>query len=61
MVRRRLFCKSAIHESSKLTQRQTTATNWLLNFIIAFITPYMVDVDRGNLQSRVFFIWGSFW
>lgn len=40
---------------------QTTATNWLLNFIIAFITPYMVDEDRGNLQSRVFFIWGSFW
>ncbi|KAM0719064.1 hypothetical protein Q7P37_004969 [Cladosporium fusiforme] len=38
----------------------TTATNWLLNFIIAFVTPYMVDEDEGNLQSRVFFIWGSF-
>ncbi|KAL1582718.1 hypothetical protein WHR41_08585 [Cladosporium halotolerans] len=38
----------------------TTATNWLLNFIIAFVTPYMVDEDQGNLQSRVFFIWGSF-
>ncbi|KAF2721338.1 high affinity glucose transporter RGT2 [Polychaeton citri CBS 116435] len=38
----------------------TTATNWLLNFVIAFITPYMVDEEYGNLQSRVFFIWGSF-
>ena len=38
-----------------------TATCWGFNFIIAFITPSMVDEDRGNLASRVFFIWGSFW
>ena len=52
-----------MHESTKsnTTQHQTTATNWLLNFIIAFITPYMVDEDRGSLESLVFFIWGSFW
>lgn len=37
----------------------TTATNWLLNFVIAFSTPYIVDEEHGNLQSRVFFIWGS--
>ena len=37
----------------------TTATNWLLNFAIAYATPYMVDEDEGNLQSRVFFVWGS--
>lgn len=37
----------------------TTATNWLLNFIIAFITPYIVDEEHGNLGSRVFFIWAS--
>lgn len=37
----------------------TTATNWLLNFAIAFSTPYIVNAEYGNLQSRVFFIWGS--
>jgi hypothetical protein len=41
---------------------QTTATNWLLNFAIAYSTPYMVNSGPGyaNLQSRVFFVWGSF-
>ncbi|KAF1823194.1 MFS transporter [Dissoconium aciculare CBS 342.82] len=38
----------------------TTATNWLLNFAIAYATPYMVNADAANLQSKVFFIWGSF-
>jgi SP family sugar:H+ symporter-like MFS transporter len=41
----------------------TTATNWLLNFAIAYATPYMVN-DGGpgyaNMGSRVFFVWGSF-
>ncbi|KAL2820100.1 general substrate transporter [Aspergillus granulosus] len=37
----------------------STASNWLWNCIIAVITPYMVDADKGNLKSRVFFIWGS--
>ncbi|KAI8950061.1 high-affinity glucose transporter RGT2 [Xylaria longipes] len=37
----------------------TTASNWLLNFIIAFVTPYLVDYgpNYANLQSKVFFIW----
>ena len=35
----------------------TTATNWLLNFAIAYSTPYMVNEEYGNLQSRVFFVW----
>ena len=35
------------------------ASNWLWNCVIAIITPYMVDTDRGNLGVRVFFIWGS--
>ncbi|KAI0207013.1 high-affinity glucose transporter RGT2 [Astrocystis sublimbata] len=37
----------------------TTASNWLLNFIIAFVTPYLVDFGPkyANLQSKVFFIW----
>ncbi|KAJ5825372.1 hypothetical protein N7474_002510 [Penicillium riverlandense] len=37
----------------------STASNWLWNCIIAVITPYMVDSDKGNLGSKVFFIWGS--
>lgn len=27
--------------------------------IIAVITPYMVDKDKGDLKAKVFFIWGS--
>lgn len=40
----------------------TTATNWLLNWGIAYSTPYLVNGGAGNanLQSRVFFIWGGF-
>ncbi|CAI5015592.1 BBT_HP_G0093660.mRNA.1.CDS.1 [Saccharomyces cerevisiae] len=34
-------------------------SNWLFNFVIAFITPYLVDEDRANLKSKVFFIWGG--
>lgn len=29
------------------------------NCIIAVITPYMVDSDKGNLGAKVFFIWGG--
>lgn len=36
-----------------------TASNWLFNFAIAYATPYLVDEDRANLQSKVFFIWGG--
>ncbi|KAI1079856.1 hexose transporter [Whalleya microplaca] len=37
----------------------TTATNWLLNWAIAYSTPYLVDYGDGyaNLQSKIFFIW----
>ncbi|KAF2095166.1 general substrate transporter [Rhizodiscina lignyota] len=40
----------------------TTASNWLLNWAIAYATPYMVNSGPGNanLQSKVFFVWGSF-
>ena len=31
----------------------TTASNWLLNWAIAYSTPYMVDAGYGNLQSKV--------
>ncbi|KAK4151691.1 general substrate transporter [Chaetomidium leptoderma] len=37
----------------------TTATNWLLNWAIAYATPYLVNYGEGyaNLQSKIFFIW----
>ncbi|KAI9714193.1 MAG: hypothetical protein M1812_006414 [Candelaria pacifica] len=40
----------------------TTASNWLLNWAIAYATPYLVNDGAGeaNLQSKVFFIWGGF-
>jgi len=38
----------------------TTASNWLLNWAIAYSTPYMVDKDHAYLRSKVFFVWGSF-
>ncbi|CZS88215.1 probable monosaccharide transporter [Rhynchosporium agropyri] len=39
----------------------TTATNWLLNWAIAYSTPYLVNWGPGNanLQSKIFFIWGT--
>ncbi|KAJ5675991.1 Major facilitator-type transporter ecdD [Penicillium macrosclerotiorum] len=37
----------------------STASNWLWNCIIAIITPYMVDTDKGNLGVKVFFVWGG--
>ncbi|RMZ92308.1 hypothetical protein DV736_g453, partial [Chaetothyriales sp. CBS 134916] len=40
----------------------TTASNWLLNWAIAYCTPYLVNSGPGNanLGSKVFFIWGGF-
>ncbi|EKD18447.1 putative glucose transporter rco-3 [Drepanopeziza brunnea f. sp. 'multigermtubi' MB_m1] len=40
----------------------STASNWLLNFSLAYGTPYLVNSGHGyaNLQARVFFIWGTF-
>ncbi|GAB7346342.1 hypothetical protein MBLNU457_5057t1 [Dothideomycetes sp. NU457] len=40
----------------------TTASNWLLNWAIAYSTPYLVETGPGNagLEAKVFFVWGSF-
>lgn len=42
----------------------STASNWLLNFGIAYGTPYMVGTEDLDgtvaLGSRVFFVWGAF-
>jgi len=37
----------------------TTATNWLLNWAIAYSTPFLVNWGKGNanLQAKIFFIW----
>ncbi|KAH7112951.1 general substrate transporter [Dendryphion nanum] len=37
----------------------STASNWFWNFVIGFITPYMVDSDQANMKSKVFFVWGA--
>ena len=37
----------------------STASNWLWNFVIGFITPYMIDEQYGNLKTKVFFVWGA--
>lgn len=37
----------------------STASNWLWNFVIGFITPYMMNEDQGNLKTKVFFVWGA--
>jgi SP family sugar:H+ symporter-like MFS transporter len=42
------------------TRALLTSNSRLLNWAIAYSTPYMVDADRANLQSKVFFVWGSF-
>ncbi|KAL1799551.1 hypothetical protein ACET3X_003588 [Alternaria dauci] len=37
----------------------STASNWFWNFVIGFITPYMVDEAYGNMKAKVFFVWGA--
>ena len=39
----------------------STATNWLLNWAIAYATPYLINPGKGNanLGKKVFFIWGT--
>ncbi|KAI3318516.1 general substrate transporter [Xylariaceae sp. AK1471] len=40
----------------------STASNWLLNFGIAYGTPFLVNEGTGyaSLGSKVFFLWGAF-
>ncbi|CCD22373.1 glucose sensor NDAI_0A02150 [Naumovozyma dairenensis CBS 421] len=37
------------------------ATNWLINFICAFITPFLVDTGShtSTMGAKIFFIWGG--
>ncbi|ORY88508.1 and other transporter-domain-containing protein [Leucosporidium creatinivorum] len=36
-----------------------TGSNWLNNFILAMITPYITDAGYGNLQAKITFIWAA--
>lgn len=38
----------------------TTATNWFFNWLLAFITPYLVQEQYANIGTNVFWIWGGF-
>lgn len=39
----------------------TAATNWLVNFVFAYITPYLIDTGSHTaaLGNKIFFIWGG--
>lgn len=39
----------------------TAATNWLINFVFAYITPYLIHTvsHTAALGNKIFFIWGS--
>ncbi|KAH8695264.1 putative xylose transporter [Talaromyces proteolyticus] len=39
----------------------STATNWLVNWGLAYAIPYMIDSGKGNLnlQSKIFYIWAG--
>ncbi|EED19623.1 sugar transporter, putative [Talaromyces stipitatus ATCC 10500] len=40
----------------------STASNWLVNFALAYSVPFLIETGTGNLhlQARLFFIWASF-
>lgn len=62
-VRARCLSMTTVSSSILPMNRMLTcgnASNWLLNWAIAYSTPYMTDPDEGNLGSKVFFVWGSF-
>ncbi|GAA5970832.1 hypothetical protein JCM11641_004470 [Rhodosporidiobolus odoratus] len=46
-------------EIAPLCVSLATASNWLNNFIIAIIVPYITDAGYGNLQSKITFIWAG--
>lgn len=37
------------------------ASNWIINFVCAFITPYIIDTNSNTslVGPKIFFIWGS--
>ncbi|KAJ3046285.1 Plasma membrane low glucose sensor [Rhizophlyctis rosea] len=37
-----------------------TASNWFFNWLLAFVTPYLVNPDSANLGPKIAFIWAAF-
>ena len=37
-----------------------TSPQWLFNWLLSFIVPYLTGADYANLGSNVFWIWGGF-
>ncbi|CDK29568.1 unnamed protein product [Kuraishia capsulata CBS 1993] len=55
-----------VGESYSLSVRQkavslTAATNWIVNFVFAYSTPYLVDAGKHTaaLGTKIFFLWGA--
>ena len=58
-------CWAVVGEIFPLTTRaksvaMSAASNWIFNWALAFVTPYLVDKEHANLKTNVFFIWGGF-
>ncbi|QPG72891.1 hypothetical protein FOA43_000194 [Brettanomyces nanus] len=59
-------CWVTVGEIYSLSVRQKAvsicaATNWFINFIFAYATPYLVDTGSHTaaLGTKIFFLWGS--
>jgi MFS transporter, SP family, sugar:H+ symporter len=37
----------------------SNARNWLWNFVVSYVTPYVMGADESNLRSKVLFVYGS--
>ena len=37
----------------------STASNWIVNFGIAYSTPFLISPQNAALGAKIFFIWGS--
>ncbi|VEU23839.1 DEKNAAC104961 [Brettanomyces naardenensis] len=59
-------CWVVVGETYSLSIRQKAvsicaATNWLINFVFAYSTPYLIDTGQHTaaMGTRIFFMWGS--
>ncbi|KAI8816127.1 MFS monosaccharide transporter [Fimicolochytrium jonesii] len=37
-----------------------TASNWFWNFLLGFVTPYLLKPDQANLGPKIDFLWAAF-
>lgn len=59
-------CWVVVGEIYNLSVRQRAvalcaATNWFIDFIFAYCTPYMIDTGKhtASMGTNIFFVWGS--